>query len=202
MRSEIVCGLALLAATGAVAQQKASMVVPAEAGAAVASSVNPTPAGYVIGPADLLTISVLREAGLSGSLLVRPDGMVSMPLLGDVAAAGRNPEQLAEEITAGLKKFIQDPHVVVVVTQINSKKIYMIGEVAKVGPVEMTPGMTLLEAVASAGGLTQYANSRKIYILRKLELKQEKIPVKYKQALKGDSAFNVLVQPGDTIVVP
>ena len=202
MRNTTLFALTLFATTVGVAQQKASLTTPADAVTAAASAVTPASSGYVVGPADLLTISVMREAGLSGSLLVRPDGMVSMPLLGDVVAAGRSPEQLAEEITAGLKKFIQDPHVVVVVTQINSKKVYMIGEVTKVGPVDMTPGMTLLEAVSSAGGLTQYANSRKIYILRKDDSKQEKIQVKYKQALKGDSSCNVLVRPGDTIVVP
>lgn len=177
MRNMVLMALTLLASCIAVAQQEASRATPPEAGTAAVSAVNPESREYVIGPADLLTISVMREAGLSGSLLVRPDGMVSMPLLGDIAAAGRSPKQLAEEITVGLKKFIQDPHVVVVVTQVNSKKVYLIGEVTKVGPVDVTPGMTLLEAVSSAGGLTQYANSKKIYILRKQDSKQERIPV-------------------------
>jgi len=125
-----------------------------------------------------------------------------MPLLGDVKAAGKTPLQLADEITVKLKKFIQDPNVTIIVNQTNSKKVYLIGEVGKTGPVEMTPDMTLLQAIATAGGLTPYANSRKIYILRSEGGKQQKIPVQYKQALRGDGTLNLALNPGDTIVVP
>jgi polysaccharide export outer membrane protein len=90
----------------------------------------------------------------------------------------------------------------VVLTQINSRKIYLLGEVQKTGPVDMTPGMTLLQAVASAGGITDYGNAKKVYILRDDKGKQEKIPAHYKDALKGHSEFNVRLRPGDTIVVP
>jgi polysaccharide export outer membrane protein len=109
---------------------------------------------------------------------------------------------LAYQIAVKLKKFIQDPNVSVVLTQINSKKVYLLGEVGKKGPMEMTPGMTLLEAIASAGGLTDYANTKKIYILRDDAGKHEKIPVHYKEALKGDSELNLVLKSGDTIVVP
>lgn len=128
--------------------------------------------------------------------------MISVPLIGDVEASGLSPLQLADLIRTRLKKYIQDPNVSVVMTQINSKKIYLLGEVSKKGSVDMTPGMTLLEAIASAGGLTDYANSRKIYVLREGSGKQEKIPVKYKQALKGNSESNIALKAGDTIVVP
>lgn len=157
---------------------------------------------YVIGPSDVITVTVWKEPTLSGSILVRPDGMISLPLLGDVTAAGATPPELAGQLTTKFKKYIQDPNVSVVVTQINSKKIYLLGEVVKKGPVEMTPGMTLLEAIASAGGLTDYANSRKIYILREEGGKHQKIPVQYKRALKGNAASNVVLMSGDTIVVP
>jgi len=90
----------------------------------------------------------------------------------------------------------------VVLTEINSKVIYLLGEIGKKGPVKMTPGMTLLEAIASAGGLTDFANSKKMYILRDQDGKHQKIQVHYKQAIKGDPAFNLVLQPGDTIVVP
>lgn len=158
--------------------------------------------GYVIGATDVLTITVWKEPTLSGSLLVRPDGMVSLPLLGDVQAAGMTPEQLGDQISVKLKKFIQDPLVSVVLTQINSKKVYLLGEVAKRGPVDMTPGMTLLEAISSAGGLTDYANSKKMYVLRDEGGVHQKIPVRYKDALKGNTAVNLPLKPGDTIVVP
>jgi polysaccharide export outer membrane protein len=157
---------------------------------------------YVIGASDMLSVTVFKEPTLSGSLLVRPDGMISMPLLGDVMASGKTPLQLAAEVTVKLKKYVQDPNVTVVLSQMNSKKVYLMGEIGKPGPIEMTPGMTLLQAIATGGGLTQYANSKKIYILRTVDGKPQKIPVQYKLALKGDGSFNLILNPGDTIVFP
>jgi polysaccharide export outer membrane protein len=157
---------------------------------------------YVIGASDVITVTVWKETTLSGSLLVRPDGMISMSLIGDIQAAGNTAEQLGVQIAAKLKKFIQDPNVSVVLTAINSKKVYLLGEISKKGPIEMTPGMTLLEAISSAGGLTDFANAKKIYILRDEAGKHEKLPVHYKAALKGDSSLDVVLKPGDTIVVP
>ncbi len=173
----------------------AAIAVPDSAAIAV-------PDSYVIGASDVIMVSVLKEPTLTSSLLVRPDGMISMPLLGDVKAAGKTPLQLADEITTNLKKFIQDPNVTIILTQMNSKKVYMIGEIGKTGPIELTPGMTLLQAIASAGGLSQFANSRKIYILRNQGGKLQKIPVQYKQALRGNGPLNLTLNPGDTIVVP
>jgi polysaccharide export outer membrane protein len=157
---------------------------------------------YVIGPSDVLTVTVWKEPTLSGPILVRPDGMITMPLLGDVQASGLTPLRLADQIASRLKKYFQAPNVSVVVGEIHSKVIYLLGEVGKKGPIEMTPGMTLLNAIASAGGLTDYANTKKIYILRGETGKQDKIPVRYKDALRGESEFNLVLQPGDTIVVP
>lgn len=158
--------------------------------------------GYVIGASDMISVTVFKEPTLSGSLLVRPDGMISMPLLGDVKASGKTPLKLADEIAAKLKKFIQDPNVTVVLNQGNSRIVYMMGELGKPGPLSMTPGMTLLQAIATSGGLSTYANTKKIYILRTVDGKQQKIPVQYKQALKGDASLNLTLDPGDTIVVP
>jgi len=157
---------------------------------------------YVIGPGDVLAIAVWKEQALSGNLLVRPDGMISLALIGEIQAANQTPMQLADQISSKLKKYIQDPNVTVVVSQIHSKFIYLLGEVAKKGPIEMTPGMTLLEAISIAGGPTDYANTKKIYILRHDGGKQVRLPVRYKDALKGDSACNVQLKPDDTIVVP
>ena len=182
------------------AGKPAQVAAPAPAG--LASAAGAASDSYVIGASDVLTITVWKEPTLSGSLLVRPDGMVSVPLLGDVQASGMTPLQLADQISTKLKKYIQDPNVSVVLTQINSKKIYLLGEVAKKGPMEMTPGMTLLEAISSAGGLTDYANTKKMYILRDDAGKHEKIPVHYKEALKGNSELNLILKSGDTIVVP
>jgi len=157
---------------------------------------------YTIGETDVLSVTVWKEATLSGSLLVRPDGKISMPLLGDVQASGLTPLQLADKIATDLKKYIQDPKVSVVLTGINSKKVYMLGEVSKRGPIDMTSGMTLLQAIGSAGGLTDNANAKKIYLLRVEAGKQQKIAVHYKEALRGDSTFNLVLKSGDTIVVP
>jgi len=157
---------------------------------------------YVIGPADMLVVTVWKEPTLSGSLLVRPDGMVSLPLVGDVLAAGSTPNQLKDQIAEKLKKFVQAPNVSVVISQIRSKNIYFMGEVSKKGPIEMTAGMTLLEAIGSAGGPTEFANTKKIYILRDVAGVRQKIPVRYKEALKGDRTLDLVLKPGDTIVVP
>jgi polysaccharide export outer membrane protein len=128
--------------------------------------------------------------------------MITLPLLGDVQASGLTPLQLADQVAAKLKKYVQDPNVSVVVGSIHSKVIYLLGEVGRKGPVEMTSGMTLLDAIGSAGGLTDYANAKKIYILRDQAGKHQRIPVHYKEALKGNSQFNLILEPGDTIVVP
>jgi polysaccharide export outer membrane protein len=157
---------------------------------------------YVIGPSDVISVTVFKDSTLSGSLLVRPDGMISIPLLGDVLASGKTPIGLAEEIRAKLKKYVQDPNVTVTLGQMNSKKVYLIGQVGRTGPIELTPGMTLLQAIATVGGITEFANSKKIYILRTEDGQQKKIPVQYKQALKGDASLNLTLKPGDTIVVP
>lgn len=158
--------------------------------------------GYVIGAEDVLHIAVWKEAELTATLPVRPDGKISLPLLNDVQAAGLTPMQLADSVTDKLKKYIADPRVTVVVTQINSKRIYMVGEVAHTGPISMLPNMTVLQALSSAG-LTQFANTKGIYILRMENGKQQKMPVNYRKLVKGEQMDqNYVLEPGDTIVVP
>jgi polysaccharide export outer membrane protein len=157
---------------------------------------------YVIGPLDVLTVNVWKQEALSGTLLVRPDGMISMSLIGDVQASSFTPTQLGAQIAARLKKYFQDPNVTVVVSQIHSKVVYLLGEVGKKGPIDMAPGMTLLEAISMAGGTTEFANTKKMYILRNEGGKRSKIPVRYNDALKGNESRNVLLKPDDTIVVP
>jgi polysaccharide export outer membrane protein len=156
---------------------------------------------YVIGAEDALQITVWKEPTLSGTIPVRPDGMISLVLVGDLRAAGLTPMALSADITQRLKKYIQDPVVTVVVLGVNSQRIFMVGEVGHVGPVMMTPGMTALQAIVTAGGLSQFANSKRIYILRTVGGKQQKIPFNYKQALKGENQ-GISLLPGDTIVVP
>lgn len=166
------------------------------------ASTNVATADYVIGPLDSLSINVWKEPDLTATLPVRPDGKISMPLLDDVQAAGLTPTQLAQSLTEKLKKFVADPRVTVVVAAINSKRVYLVGEVSHSGPTPMTPNMTVLQALSSAG-LTQFANTKKIYVLRTVNGRQEKMPVDYRKLVKGeDISHNYVLQPGDTIVVP
>jgi len=157
---------------------------------------------YVIGADDVLHVAVWKEPDLTATLPVRSDGKISLPLLNDVQASGLTPMQLASSLTDRLKKYISDPRVTVVVTQINSKRIYFVGEVAHAGAMSMLPNMTALQAIASAG-LTQFANTKKIYVMRTENGKQLKLPVNYHKLVKGeDLDHNYILQPGDTIVVP
>jgi polysaccharide biosynthesis/export protein len=157
---------------------------------------------YVIGPEDVLHIAVWKENDLTATLPVRPDGKISLPLLDDVQAAGLTPKQLADSVTEKLKKYIADPRVTVVVTAINSKRIYLVGEVLHAGATPMLPNMTVLQALSSAG-LNQFANTKRIYVLRTANGKQQKLPVNYRKLVKGEEIEqNYILQPGDTIVVP
>ena len=158
---------------------------------------------YVIGPQDVLDIDVWKEPELTRSVPVRPDGKISLALLNDVQAAGLTPTQLSEEITTKLKKFMTDPQVTVIVTQINSQRVYILGEMARPGAYPLLPGMTVLQALSSAGGFTIFANSKKIYVLRSEGGKQEKLPFNYKEVVKGKNADeNIVLKAGDQIVVP
>jgi polysaccharide biosynthesis/export protein len=157
---------------------------------------------YVIGADDQLKITVWKEPDLSEALPVRPDGKISMPLLNDVPAAGLTPLQLKDSITEKLKKFISDPRVTVVVTAMNSRRIFVTGEVVHTGPMPLLPHMTVLQALAQAG-FTQFANPKAIYILRTENGKQQKIPFNYKEVVKGNRPEqNIELMPRDTVVVP
>jgi polysaccharide export outer membrane protein len=174
---------------------------------ASANKPEPAPApqvgpAYVIGPEDVLFVSVWKEPDLTNTLPVRADGMISLPLLNDVQAAGLTPMQLADSITEKLKKYVSEPHVTVVVTQMNSKRIYVTGEVMHPGAMNLLPDMNVLQALASAG-FTQFANTKGIYVLRTERGTQKRIPVNYKKLVKGEAMDqNVTLKPGDTIVVP
>jgi polysaccharide export outer membrane protein len=157
---------------------------------------------YVIGADDVLHVSVWKEPDLTATLPVRPDGKISLPLLNDVVAAGLTPMQLADSITVKLKKFIDDPRVTVVVTAMNSQRIFITGEVVHSGPVALLPNMTMLQAL-SAAGFTQFADLKKIYLLRTENGKQVKLAFNYKEVVKGrHPEENIQLQPGDTVVVP
>lgn len=201
----VLLGMSLLAA-GMMAQSAVSK------GEAVKSDKSGDPArtatqetassDYIIGADDMLHISVWKEPDLTETLPVRPDGKISMPLLNDVPAAGLTPLQLKDSITEKLKKYIADPRVTVVVTAMNSRRIFVTGEVQHTGPMMLLPHMTVLQALAQAG-FTQFANLKTIYILRTEDGKQLKLPFNYKEVVKGNQPEqNIPLKPGDTVVVP
>lgn len=175
-----------------------------------ASSKGASPSGpatadpnYVIGPQDIVDVNVWKEPDLSRSVPVRPDGKISLPLLNDVQASGLTPGQLGAKITSDLAKYMTNPQVTVIVSQINSQRIYILGEVARAGSFTLLPNMTVLQALSDAGGLTTFANSKKIYVLRQDNGKQQKIPFNYKDVISGkDPSQNVELKSGDTIIVP
>jgi polysaccharide export outer membrane protein len=195
-----------LAVTGMRAQDDsddASAAKPAKAPVPEVQATSPgVPVDYIIGADDTLHISVWKEPDMSVSLPVRPDGKISMPLLDDVQAAGMTPMQLGISIRDKLKKYIADPRVTVVVTAMNSQRIYVLGEVLHSGPMALLPGMTILQALSTAG-FTQFANLKAIYLLRVQDGKQTKLPFNYKEAIKGrGDQQNLTLKPGDTLVVP
>jgi polysaccharide biosynthesis/export protein len=158
---------------------------------------------YSIGPQDVLRIDVWKEDQLTRTVPVRPDGKITLPLLNDIQAAGLTPMQLAGVIRDGLKKYINDPQVTVTVTEINSRRIYVTGEVVRAGAFPLLPHMTVLQALSSCGGFTQFAKEKNIYVLRTRDGKQKRFPFNYKEAVEGKKPEqNIELEPGDVIVVP
>lgn len=160
-------------------------------------------ADYKIGAQDVVRIDVWKEPDISRIIPVRPDGKISLPLLNDVQASGLTAMQLAGAIRDGLTKYLTNPQVTVTVTEINSRRVYVTGEVMRTGAMPLLPNMTVLQALASAGGFTQFAKLKDIYILRMENGQQVKYGFDYKEALKGKHPErNILLKPGDLIVVP
>jgi polysaccharide biosynthesis/export protein len=198
--------LCTLLSIGLWAQAGAAGSAPAAAGqgAAVAAS-KPHDDTFVIGNDDVLAINVWKEPDVSQrSIPVRSDGKISLPLIGEVQATGRTPLALEEDIKARLKSFIADADVTVMVQQINSQKYNMLGQVTKPGSYPLTNSVTVLDAIAIAGGFRDFAKQKSIYILRQNpDGTQSRLPFNYKSVVKGqDTAQNIKLQPRDTIVVP
>jgi polysaccharide biosynthesis/export protein len=190
-------GIAAAAQTGSAGQGSPSKQ------STQASAPATTDPNYVIGASDDLNIDVWKQPDLSRTVPVRPDGKISLPLLNDIQAVGLTPTELAAQITEKLSKLVNNPEVTVIVTAINSQRIYVLGEVARAGAYPMLPNMTVLQAISSAGGLGQFANQKNIYILRTESGKQLRLPFNYKEVLRGQKTEqNILLKPGDTIVVP
>jgi polysaccharide export outer membrane protein len=194
--------IVLVAVVSPVRAQQTAGTTAAPAADALPKSATDDP-NYIIGPQDTLDVSVWKEPELTRTIPVRPDGKISLPLLNDVQAAGLTPSQLMSQITTGLSKYINSPQVTIIVTAVSSQRIYILGEVSRPGAYVMIPGMTVLQALSNGGGLTQFANRTKIYVLRQENGKQEKHFFNYKDVLSGKRTDeNISLKSGDTIVVP
>jgi polysaccharide export outer membrane protein len=159
---------------------------------------------YIIGADDVLSINVWKEPEVSRTVPVRSDGKISVPLAGEVQASGETPLQLEKILAAKLQSFISEPEVTVIVTEIKSQKFNILGMVNKAGTFPLTSSMTMLDAIALAGGFKDFAKQKSIYVLRKSPSGGEsRLPFNYKEVIKGKNmAQNIKLQPGDTIVVP
>jgi polysaccharide export outer membrane protein len=180
--------------------------------AGAAGNARPTPAapqvdndvqGYQVQPGDLLHVSVWKEEGLDLDVLVRPDGGFSFPLAGDVAAAGKTVEQLRQEITQRLQRYIPGLVVTVAVKEINGNKIYVIGQVNKSGEFVVNPRVDVMQALSIAGGMTAFAAAGDIFVLRRENGRQVALPFSYNDVVRGKNLDqNILLQSGDVVVVP
>jgi polysaccharide export outer membrane protein len=176
---------------------------PAGAAAPVVPAGVTLPSGYVIGPEDQLSIVYWREKDLSADVVVRPDGLISLPLLNDVNANGLTPEQLRVAITQGASKFIEEPTVSVVVKAINSRRVFITGQVAKPGPFPLGGPTTVLQLISIAGGIAEYAKKSEILVIRNENGKQTTFPFNYDQVMKRKNLTqNIELKPGDTVIVP
>jgi polysaccharide export outer membrane protein len=162
-----------------------------------------TASDYVVGPGDILAIVFWRQNDMSSEVVVRPDGRISVPLLNDIDVSGMTPEQLRQKLTGEAQKFVQDPNVTVVVKQINSRKVFITGMVAHPGPYPLMSSMTVLQLISSAGGLLEYADEKKIMIMRPSLGGVTNFMFNYKDMInRKNMKQNIELKPGDTVIVP
>jgi polysaccharide export outer membrane protein len=159
---------------------------------------------FIIGNNDMLAISVWKEPELTKAIPVRSDGKISLPLVGEIQAAGRSPLQLEQDITEKLKNFITTPEVTVIVQQVNSRKYNMLGEIQRPGSYPLVSTTTIMDAIAAAGGFRDFAKKTGVYVLRKsADGKESRLNFNYKDFIKGkNSSQNFKIEPNDTIIVP
>lgn len=202
-----ILGLGMAMAVGAQAQAPAPAPAtqPQNAAAPAAPRANDpeVPPGYLIGTDDVLSIVFWKDKDMSADAQVRPDGKIALPLINEITAAGLTPEQLREKLTEESKKYMEDANITVVVRQINSRKVFITGEVNKPGPYPLTASTSVMQLIAMAGGLREYANSRKIVIMRTEKGRPTSLSFNYRDVTSGKNLQqNVELKPGDTVVVP
>lgn len=198
IRHAVLAAALAVAAVSLQAQEPAQAVPPAAGAAAV------LPSDYVIGPGDILGVVFWREKELSGDVAVLPDGRITLPLLNEIMAAGLKPEELRVRVTEAARKFVTDPTATVVVRQINSRRVFITGMVAKPGPYPLYQPMTVLQLISTAGGLLEYAKSDEIIVIRADGGGQQaSYRFNYKEVSRQKHLEqNIELRPGDTVVVP
>ena len=204
--SAAIAALAIVAPCAAQSATGTAAVAPKSSAPAAAAAVAPSvavPSEYIIGADDVMSVVFWRDKELSADVTVRPDGKISLPLLNEIQAAGLTPAQLKDRIAEEAKKYVEDPTVTVEVKAINSRKVFITGEVNKKGAYPITGSMTVLQLISIAGGLGDYAKSEKITIVRNDGGKQVAFKFNYKQVINSQKlAQNIELKPGDTVVVP
>jgi polysaccharide export outer membrane protein len=199
--TSLVLALALTHPHRAAAQTPPAPVPATPPPAPAAASVAPT--GYVIGPEDVLGINFWREKDLSTDVIVRPDGRITLPLLNEFEAAGLTPEALREKIAAAADKYIQDPNVTIIVKQINSRRVYITGNVNKPGSYNLMAPTTVVQLLSMAGGLQDYADKKNIVVMRTENGKPASYRFNYKEVIERKNLRqNIELKPGDTVIVP
>jgi polysaccharide export outer membrane protein len=187
-------------ATATPVPRASTPIVPAAASRSELKSTASTK-DYRLGAGDKLRIEVYKDAQLSGPVQVRPDGKITMPLVGDIEASGRTPVELRDTIAAALQEYVKNPSVTVVVVEATAATAYIYGEVTRPGPVTLNGDLTVIQALAMAGGLTEWAKAKAIKILRPGPAGVQAVPFNYREALEGYGT-PVYLRPGDTVVVP
>jgi polysaccharide export outer membrane protein len=182
------------------ARQSADVTAPSNGNGVAASPM--VPAGYVIGADDMLAIVFWRDKDMSAEVVVRPDGKISLPLLNDIDAAGYTPDQLRARIEQAASKYIEEPNATVIVKAINSRKVYIVGSVARPGTHALTGEMNVLQLIALAGGLLEYADSKNIMVMRKEDGRDVSMKFHYDDVVRQKKLEqNIRLKPGDTVVV-
>lgn len=180
-----------------------SQGLASDSGSAAPITTPPLPLDFVIGPEDVLSIVFWREKEMSSEVVVRPDGKISLPLLKDVQAAGYTPEELTTVLVNAASKYISQPNATVIVKEINSRKVFVVGQVAKPGAFALTRELTVLEVIAMAGDVLEYAKSRNIVVSRKDGEGERRLRFNYKGVMAGKHIEqNIKLKPGDTVIVP
>jgi polysaccharide biosynthesis/export protein len=175
---------------------------PARTPTAAAAVIPPTPKDYIIGVEDVLSVVFWREKDLSADVIVRPDGKISLPMLNDIAAAGVTPEQLADTLQKAATKFVREPGATVIVKEIRSRKVFVIGQVTKPGTFPLTSDMNVLQIIAEAGGFLEDAKKDQVTIVRTENGQERRFRFNYDDVVRGKrSQQNLRLLPGDTVIV-